>query len=153
MSPCQVEGCDEVARLSNGFCYRHGAIVRAHGHLPSLDFECVECGKFVERLWDKKFQNPLKKTCDECVVKQRRDHRWFRDEVIKSGGADCDICGEVIDLSRRHPDPECLSIDHVVPISLGGSNEAHNLAPTHLVCNLRKGGRIAPRMKGVAALF
>lgn len=39
---------------------------------------------------------------------------------------------------RRHPDPLCASIDHIVPLSQGGTNDLTNLQLAHLRCNLRK---------------
>lgn len=53
----------------------------------------------------------------------------------------CGLCGGTVDKTRKHPDPLCPSIDHIVPLSLGGTNEAANLQISHLVCNLRKRNR------------
>lgn len=50
----------------------------------------------------------------------------------------CGICGELVDRKLEHPDPMCASLDHVVPVSLGGGSEPSNLRLTHLVCNLRR---------------
>lgn len=54
----------------------------------------------------------------------------------------CGICGEEID-DRPWPDPLCRSLDHIVPVARGGSHSQENLQWTHLVCNQRKGARIA----------
>lgn len=47
----------------------------------------------------------------------------------------CHICGEVVDktLSGRHP--RGASVDHIIPISAGGSNDRGNLRLAHLSCN------------------
>jgi hypothetical protein len=50
----------------------------------------------------------------------------------------CNICHRPVDKRRRHPDPLAPSIDHVIPLSQGGTNDLENLQLTHLVCNLRK---------------
>jgi endogenous inhibitor of DNA gyrase (YacG/DUF329 family) len=50
----------------------------------------------------------------------------------------CGICGEPVDPELRHPDPRCVSLDHIIPVSHGGSNDLWNLRLTHLVCNLRR---------------
>lgn len=42
-----------------------------------------------------------------------------------------------------------LSIDHVIPVSRGGSNDPENLVAACLPCNLQKGAR-TPREAGMA---
>lgn len=54
----------------------------------------------------------------------------------------CGICGEPVDPALRHPDPRCVSLDHVVPVSHGGTNDLWNLRLTHLVCNLKRGNAL-----------
>jgi 5-methylcytosine-specific restriction endonuclease McrA len=53
----------------------------------------------------------------------------------------CGICGDVIDLAVRHPNPMSKSIDHIVPLAAGGTHEQANLQWAHLVCNIKKGAR------------
>lgn len=53
--------------------------------------------------------------------------RWF-----------CLLCGLPIDPAVTYPDPMSKSIDHIVPISLGGADAATNVQAAHLVCNMRK---------------
>lgn len=56
----------------------------------------------------------------------------------------CGICGDLLDPNTAHPDPMSKSIDHIVPISRGGAHEQSNLQWAHLICNIRKGARVAP---------
>lgn len=44
----------------------------------------------------------------------------------------CGICGKPLDM-------ENMSIDHIVPLNRGGTNDISNLRPTHLRCNMLKG--------------
>ncbi len=53
----------------------------------------------------------------------------------------CQLCDKPIDRELRYPDPMCASIDHVVPISMGGSNSAENLQATHHLCNTSAGNK------------
>lgn len=149
---CDADDCNEAVRVG-GFCSRHWSIYRRHGHLPDLDFECVHCGQLVRRSYADRQQTYNKKSCDACYTKRHRNHHKFRMEVISGGSAVCGICGGGIDLTLVWPAPGCLTIDHVVPIALGGSNLDRNLAPAHFSCNLRKRDNLAPPMEGVLALF
>lgn len=54
----------------------------------------------------------------------------------------CGICGAEIDPALRYPEPMSKSIDHIVPLSMGGTHEQANLQWAHLVCNIRKGARV-----------
>ena len=54
----------------------------------------------------------------------------------------CALCGDAIDLTQVAPHPMSRSLDHIVPLSLGGSHEQSNLQWTHLRCNIRKGARL-----------
>lgn len=54
----------------------------------------------------------------------------------KRDGDTCYICGERVNLclNDRH-DPKYASIDHVLPISLGGKDNLSNLKLVHQRCN------------------
>ena len=54
----------------------------------------------------------------------------------------CGICDEPLDAEVAWPDPASPSLDHIVPLSKGGTHTHQNLQWTHLVCNLRKGSKI-----------
>lgn len=53
----------------------------------------------------------------------------------------CGICGKRVNRKLRHPDPLCPSLDHVIPVSEGGTNDVWNLRLTHLRCNLSRRNR------------
>ena len=49
------------------------------------------------------------------------------------------VCG----ICKKRIEPwEPMHLDHIVPLSRGGSNERKNLQAAHAVCNLRKGNRM-----------
>lgn len=51
----------------------------------------------------------------------------------------CHICGNKVRRTARYArDPEMASLDHLVPIALGGEHSYANVACSHLRCNLRK---------------
>ena len=60
-------------------------------------------------------------------------------EVFEAHGWVCVVCKKTIDRRRRYPDWKSATIDHVVPLSKGGTHTLDNVAPAHLKCNLDKG--------------
>lgn len=82
-------------------------------------------------------------------ARARRDQR-IADQSVGDVNFDalwtglCGVCGNGLDPDLRHPHPQSRSIDHILPLSRGGTHEQANLQFAHLVCNLRKGARIFP---------
>lgn len=65
-------------------------------------------------------------------------------EVLERYGTDCYLCDDPIDLTapRRPGIPGWelgLHLEHVIPLSRGGSDVIDNLRPAHGLCNLNKG--------------
>jgi HNH endonuclease len=63
--------------------------------------------------------------------------------IVEAYGNICYLCGEAIDLSAKRGVGQAgwekgLHIDHVIPVSKGGSNTLENLRPTHGLCNIVK---------------
>jgi 5-methylcytosine-specific restriction endonuclease McrA len=64
-------------------------------------------------------------------------------QVIATYGGNCYLCGLGIDfMATRKCGNEGwqsgLHIDHLIPLSKGGSDTLENVRPTHAVCNLHK---------------
>jgi len=69
----------------------------------------------------------------------RRIVAWVRANC----GDTCTLCGERIDLTLPAPHPRSFSVDHIVPLALGGHpTDRSNLAPAHYGCNSAKGARM-----------
>lgn len=51
----------------------------------------------------------------------------------------CYLCAEPISGRLHYLHPDALTIDHIVPVALGGSDELDNLQPAHRRCNVAKG--------------
>ena len=60
---------------------------------------------------------------------------YFRDKGL------CGICKEPIDLRLQYPNAFSISVDHVIPVSQGGTNLQSNLQPAHLICNTKRGNK------------
>ena len=115
---------------------------------PQVRGQCKDCGIPCEKF-----------TCDGCATQNRRmarridnnrrrgatgaDRYRKRDIAIRDGWL-CHLCCGSVEPSLwgHHRHPESPNIDHVVPISRGGSDTAENVKLTHRVCNLRKSNKI-----------
>ena len=51
----------------------------------------------------------------------------------------CGICGTSVDPLLEYPDPFSASLDHVIPLSKGGTHTYSNVQCSHLRCNVGKG--------------
>lgn len=79
---------------------------------------------------------------------RRRAERWGAEyerlvpvEVFERDGWICGFCDEPVDRSAKWPAPESPSLDHVVPLSLGGGHVSDNVRCSHLRCNIAAGNR------------
>lgn len=66
--------------------------------------------------------------------------RSLRDRLVALYGRSCWLCGKAIAYES------VLSIDHVHPLSKGGSSKIHNLRPAHEKCNRRRGNGPIPEL-------
>lgn len=55
----------------------------------------------------------------------------------------CQLCGKRISRRFAPPDPRSATLDHIVPLSLGGRHASENVQLAHFGCNARKGNRPA----------
>jgi 5-methylcytosine-specific restriction endonuclease McrA len=62
-------------------------------------------------------------------------------EVYERDGWVCGICDEPVDRAAPFPEPLSVSLDHVKPVSLGGSHTRDNTRCAHLRCNSKRGNR------------
>lgn len=60
-------------------------------------------------------------------------------QIFERDSWTCGICRRGIDLLLRWPDPMSRSIDHILPISMGGADVANNVRASHLRCNVLRG--------------
>jgi hypothetical protein len=63
---------------------------------------------------------------------------YLRTHIANRDKWRCGICKKRVNRKLAHPDPLCASLDHVIPVSEGGTNDVWNLRLTHLVCNLSR---------------
>lgn len=64
-----------------------------------------------------------------------------RVEIYERDGWVCGICRESVDRELAYPDLMSASLDHIVPLALGGSHTRDNVQCAHFICNATKGAR------------
>lgn len=130
-------------RTCLAWAYLHPGVVRV------LDRECLHClTPFRAKTAKRRFCSP---GCSQASGRSRREKRLngvFIEEVSKTVVADrdkwtCQLCNKRVLKKLSYPHPMSWSLDHVVPISLGGEHSYANAQLAHLVCNIRKGNRIS----------
>lgn len=75
------------------------------------------------------------KTCMAATIERvKRADIWRRD------GGRCHICGKPCDPNNWH-------LDHLIPLSIGGTHEPKNVAVSHPRCNMVRGNRGAAQLR------
>jgi 5-methylcytosine-specific restriction endonuclease McrA len=92
----------------------------------------------------------------ECTVEAKRERyrrknrarrtkkapgAYTRTQVAERDGRRCHLCGGRVDMALSGMDPAGPTIDHLLPLSVGGLDELANVALAHRACNIRKGNR------------
>lgn len=145
--PCEVcsRAVPEDARTRR-FCSDSCARIHyASGGAVDIFAKCNRCGESIDRRPDGKrgWIRDDVLLCKPCRHAGRRGYGASAVELAQRDGTDCSLCGEAVDMSlTRAESIMCPSVDHVVPYSLGGSNDAENLALAHLRCNQMKLNRV-----------
>lgn len=136
---CRVDGCEKVAKEC-GMCLMHYARLRNHGDVNTV----LRLQKY-----------PTEKERADAVRQNSRLHdyrkrsrsgskseRWTKAQVVEKSNGICALCGEPIDMTLKNPHRSSFSVDHIIPLSKGGSNLFDNVQAAHLSCNSSKNNRV-----------
>jgi hypothetical protein len=157
---CVVCRTEPVAADSVRYCSARCTARAARARLPKPPTEvliCVDCKDLFERPSRIGFEPQLCRSCretrervnDRKAAHVRRARMWSREiedfddiEIFVRDNWICGLCGDPVDGSLRAPVAGSPSLDHVLPISRGGSHTARNCQLAHLGCNIRKNNRV-----------
>lgn len=150
---CPVCQAVFTSRTNKRFCSKECGIRH-----PCRNRSCSGCGVSLGF-------HSLKSLCDDCRVQRTKERdavdralRKHRGRAEKYGveyehvdvrrvyardGWKCGICGDRVDRRLKYPHRMSASLDHVMPLSLGGSHTYVNTQCAHWICNVRKGNRLA----------
>jgi 5-methylcytosine-specific restriction endonuclease McrA len=159
---CQV--VFETARDAQVFCSNPCRAANTSAKLKALrvvqefyEYECDGCSVVVLRKY-RVTKGKFGRFCDKCRLRNRRatyrsktvkrqsltvkPSRLSCDEIAERDGFMCHICSGVVDMTLPRTRALGGTVDHVVPLSKGGSDDPENLKLAHWVCNVRKGNKI-----------
>lgn len=74
--------------------------------------------------------------------KHKNPQRISHEQVVREYGSDCHICREPIDLNLPRTSKLGLTVDHLIPLSRGGTDTMPNLRPAHWGCNIKKSNKL-----------
>lgn len=139
---CLVCGCATVYGFRR-FC---GEACRVHWETysgkPPTEAKCNVCGASIslgELREGRRRRRADTLLCDVCKGGARsRNYRLAVLLLAERDGTECAFCGEDIDISIRGTAKDAPSIDHRIPISLGGLNDPSNLRLAHYGCNAKR---------------
>lgn len=72
----------------------------------------------------------------------------FGPDLRERDGDLCQLCLEIIDFDLPVRSQLSRSVDHIIPVRAGGSDDMNNLWLAHTVCNQRNGSRHIGRPDG-----
>lgn len=170
--PCRWPGCTDLGDEGRGLCCKHWSRAKQAGNWAepwvawksARSRECGVCGSLlVDRFVSALYCSP---TCSARAWRLRNPDRYaemgrrhasrrrariaattvedFTEaDVRMAHGDDCYLCGDQINFKLKWPHPKSPSLDHVVPLSAGGTHTLDNVAMTCLSCNHSKNARPA----------
>ncbi len=127
---------------------------------------CINCGKLFEVLSNNQFGLYCSKKCGDKHYKQlnpdkehnkRARYRTKKNNntveevsfeyICERDNWKCQICGKRVSKLKKWPHPLSPSLDHIMPISLGGAHSITNIQLTHLKCNLSKQASVGYQLR------
>ncbi|MFB9512387.1 HNH endonuclease [Streptomyces purpureus] len=117
---------------------------------PTQPVPCDDCGTLTMR-----GRNQEGRFCDGCARARRRakDRRAAAvrrgavvvgprpklDDIARRDGWRCHLCLRSVDPGLHFQHRDAATLDHLVPVSVGGTDEPSNLALAHRGCNSSRG--------------
>lgn len=134
-------------RARSIYCSRR---CKDHARAPRRERICPHCGEqFETRLSTQMLcsrscraaAHRLQSKFRSRVGESTRPGIW-RYEIAERDGWICGICGTPVDKNARYPDSGQATLDHIVPVTRGGTNDPSNLRLAHMDCNRSRGNRM-----------
>jgi 5-methylcytosine-specific restriction endonuclease McrA len=160
---CRIDGCGRV-HFARGLCHPHDKRDRQHGDpeggrggialgIPSrvtlcLTDECGEPSRARGLCWSHLNRERYRENPEAWAgynherrarLRGTESEKFTPAEIYERDRWTCGLCRKKIRKELRWPHLRSASLDHVLPLSEGGSHTRANAQAAHLGCNLRKG--------------
>ncbi|MCK4818291.1 HNH endonuclease [bacterium] len=70
---------------------------------------------------------------------ERNGDKFNVQEIYERDRWKCGICFKKVNKNLKYPNPMSASLDHIVPLALGGTHTRDNVQLAHLKCNIAIG--------------
>lgn len=136
---CSVNGCNDKI-YGKGLCQKHydkekikNPLVRERCKQANKRFLATEKGKELSRSL-----RSLRRAKNRGAVVES----FKKKEIFERDNWKCGLCGKPVNKRLKHPDPGSASLDHIIPLSRGGSHTRDNVQLAHLRCNCSKNNKL-----------
>lgn len=160
MRICSIAGCGKPHR-AKGLCATHYNQQSPTWH-AIVKVPCAVCGEIVERRPDNARRGKVACSVECRAILQFGEHGgsgydWAMDaarrarnagavvqevfdrlEIFERDGWICGICDEPVNAELDPFDSMSATVDHVIPLVLGGVHSRENVQCAHLGCNSKK---------------
>lgn len=75
--------------------------------------------------------------------------RYNFEQICENNKWVCVICSNLIDRTLKYPHKGALTVEHILPLALGGSDTENNVAPAHFGCNIANASTIRMEKRNV----
>ena len=164
MGTKQAKICSDECRRKQGRDNYRASFVSARETNPLIIKKCKYCGiefttNFMidRRIYcSRRCADRASRTPESKRIENRRREakkrgcirmRYKDIDIYESEHWMCHICGKKIDRRLRHPHLMSATIDHMVPLALGGADAPINLRAAHMICNARKCAKAMGQLK------
>ncbi len=116
--------------------------------------QCSVCGVLFSPLYGNKMRSCCSDKCHKELLrlvkhtdrirrrtrlKKVRIDRFNPIEIFERDKWKCGLCGKKVNKELKHPHPKSASLDHIIPLSVGGAHSRANVQLAHFDCNWKKG--------------
>lgn len=108
-----------------------------------------ECGAPLPSTKRRKCESCLRVSRSEAKRRERRTRRarlrqiptdnYTMALIAERDEYTCALCNKAVDMTLLVPHADAPTIDHIIPIALGGHDTTYNVQLAHFMCNVRKG--------------
>lgn len=117
---------------------------RAHEHSKARQAANPDKHREYDRTWRARNPEKVRALSREMGDRRRARKRAAfvapvdRKAIYARDNYTCQICKRKVRMDLSYPHPRSASLDHILPLSKGGTHEPKNVQLAHRICNMRK---------------